>query len=462
MTTLPLATADWNAVCDEAVGYLSGLLQIDTTNPPGRERAAAEYLASILAAKGLEPVVLESAPGRGQVVARLRGSEERPPLLLFSHTDVVPAEPDHWTVPPFSGLVQDGYIWGRGALDMKSIVIMHLMALLLLKRTGQPLARDVIFASTADEERAGWLGMGWLVDHHPELIRAGYGLSEFGGFSYTIAGRRVYLCQTGEKGFCTVRLSVRGRPGHGSIPHTENAITRLAALLARLGPDALPSHPTATVRAFLATLADVLPGAAAGSLATLLNDDQVNLATLRRLLGEADLVSLLNAMLRNTATPTSLAAGTGAAFNVIPSVAGTVLDARLLPGFDRERFLDELRVALAPGEFETEIIYEGAALEFPLDTPLFGAIRRILHRHDPAAALAPMLMAGATDARHVARLGTICYGFAPMRLKPDEQFLRLVHGHDERIAIENLGWGLRVFAELVAEFSRRAPPARRP
>lgn len=448
----PFDTIDWNAVTDEAVGYLSGLLQIDTTNPPGRETAAAEYLASILSAEGLEPVVVESAPGRGQVVARLRGTGEKPPLLLFSHTDVVPAEADHWTVPPFSGLVRDGYVWGRGALDMKGISIMHLMVLLLLRRAGQQPAGDVIFAATADEERAGLMGMGWLVDHHPDLIRAEYGLSEFGGFSFTIAGRRLYLCQTGEKGFCTVRLRARGRPGHGSIPHNDNAVTRLGALVSRLECDAFPSHPTATVRAFIETVADVLPGISTGALALLLSGDQVRLSTLHQLLGESDIAYLLNAMLHNTATPTSFVAGTGGAFNVIPSSAETVLDGRLLPGFDTATFLAELRAAIGSEDIETEIIYEGLPLEFPLDTPLFGAIRRVLRRHDPGAALAPMLLTGATDAKHVARLGTICYGFAPMRLKPDEQFMRLIHGHDERISIECLGWGVRVLTELVGEF----------
>lgn len=443
---------DWDTVRDEAVGHLSSLLQIDTTNPPGQETAAAEYLAAILSSEGFEPVVLESAPGRGQVVARLRGTGEQPPLLLFSHIDVVPAEPERWSVPPFSGLVKDGYVWGRGALDMKGIVIMHLMVLLLLKRAGRPLARDVIFASTADEERAGRLGMSWLVDHHPELIRAEYGLSEFGGFSLSIAGRRVYLCQSGEKGFCTVKLRVGGRPGHGSIPHSENAVTRLGALVARLEPDALPSHVTATVRAFVETIAGILPGGGAGSLVQLLHDDQIKLATLRQFLGESDLTYLLNAMLHNTASPTSLTAGTGTAFNVIPSVAESTLDGRLLPGFDRAGFLAELRSAFGTDDFETEIVYEGPALEFPLDTPLFSAIRRTLRRHDPDAALAPMLLTGATDAKHVSRLGTICYGFAPMQLKPDEQFMRLIHGHDERLAVESLGWGTRVLAELVSEF----------
>ncbi|HYN88719.1 MAG TPA: M20/M25/M40 family metallo-hydrolase [Ardenticatenaceae bacterium] len=444
-----LAGVDWSAARDEAVAYLAALLRIDTTNPPGRERAAADYLAAILAGEGLEPLVLESEPGRAQVVARLHGTGEKPPLLLFSHTDVVPVEPEHWSVPPFGGVVKDGYVWGRGALDMKGIVVMHLLALLLLKRSGLQLARDVIFAATADEERAGIQGMGWLVDHHPELIRAEYGLSEFGGYPVFMAGLRLFVCQTGEKGYCTVRLRVRGQPGHGSIPNDENALTRLAALLADLTPDRLPVHLSATMHAFVDALAQTRPGRDGTLLAAELTSNS-RLAALTRLFGDEP-AERLNAMLRNTATPTSLSAGGGGFYNVIPSSAEAVLDGRFLPGFDGRRFLEELRAVLG-SDVELEILYEGRAVEFPVGTPLYAAIRRVLAHHEPEAPLVPVLMPGATDAKHVARLGTICYGFAPMRPDAGEPFMRLVHGHDERIGIESLGWGVRVLAELVSEF----------
>jgi acetylornithine deacetylase/succinyl-diaminopimelate desuccinylase-like protein len=439
---------------EEAVRYLSELLQIQTTYPPGNELQAAEYLAAILRAEGFEPLVLESTPGRGQVVARLKGDGSQPPLLLFSHTDVVPAEPEKWTHPPFSGAIQDGYIWGRGALDMKSIVIMHLMVMLSLKRTGTPLARDIIFAATADEERAGFEGMGWLVDHHPDLIRAEYALSEFGGFPLNLGGRQVFLCQTGEKGYITLRMRARGRPGHGAIPHDNNAIACLAQCLALLEQAGLPGHVTPTARAFIETVATVLPGVA-GSLQNLLEGSPPSLTELRRLLGSNDLAELLNAMLRNTASPTYLHSDSGAV-NVVPSLAEAILDGRILPGFDRASLLAELHAvlgSLAEG-VEYEPIYEGIPLEFSLDTLLMRTIRTTLRRYLPTAALAPYLLPGSTDAKHVARLGTICYGFAPIQLNPNEHFLRLVHGHDERIAITSLLWGTQLLTEIVTDFCR--------
>ncbi|HHH41942.1 MAG TPA: M20/M25/M40 family metallo-hydrolase, partial [Chloroflexi bacterium] len=219
---------NWQEATEEAVRHLQGLIRINTTNPPGNERVAADYLAELLSAEGYDPVVLESAPGRGNVVARYRGSGEAPPLLLLSHLDVVPVEPEHWDHAPFGGEVADGIVWGRGALDMKSIVVMQLMTMLLLKREEVPLKRDVIFAATADEEMGGRYGAGFLVDEHLDLIRAEHALSEFGGFPIDLGGRRIYLCQVAEKGICWVRMRARGRPGHGSTPHRDNAVVKLA------------------------------------------------------------------------------------------------------------------------------------------------------------------------------------------------------------------------------------------
>src|SRR5579884_77362 len=200
----------------EAVRYLQDLLRIDTTNPPGRETAAARYLAMVLRDEGYDPVVVESSPGRGSVVARYSGTGEKPPLLLYGHTDVVMVEPASWSWPPFSGELSDGCVWGRGALDMKGLVAQQLMVMLLLKRSGVRLRRDVIFAATADEETGGEAGIGYLVDHHPDLIRAEYALSEGGGTTMYVAGRAFYDIRTGEKGTCRFRLRTRGRPGHGS------------------------------------------------------------------------------------------------------------------------------------------------------------------------------------------------------------------------------------------------------
>ena len=233
---------DWPAAAAETIRHLQALLRLDTTNPPGRELIAAEYLAAVLQGEGIEPRVFESTPGRASVIARLRGSGEAPPLLLYSHTDVVPAEPAYWTHPPFAGEIADGYVWGRGAVDMKNTVAQQLMVLLTLKRQGAPLRRDVIFAATADEEVGGrnGFGMSWLVLHHPDLLRAEFALSEVGGYNIEFAGRRVYLIQVAEKGVCWVKVRAHGRPGHAAQPHGDNAVLHLARGLTQLAADGLP------------------------------------------------------------------------------------------------------------------------------------------------------------------------------------------------------------------------------
>src|SRR5574337_716820 len=227
---------NWPSLTDETVRHLQALLRLDTTNPPGNELLAAEYLAGVLTAEGIEPLVLASAPGRGNVVARLKGTGEKPPLLLYSHTDVVPAEPAHWSHPPFAGEIADGYVWGRGAVDMKGTVAQQLLVLLLLKRQKVPLQRDVIFAATADEEIGGVDGFGvsWLVRHHPDLLRAGFGLTEVGGYNREVYGRQVYMIQVAEKGTCWLKVRAKGRPGHASLPSHDNAVAHLARAVDRL------------------------------------------------------------------------------------------------------------------------------------------------------------------------------------------------------------------------------------
>jgi len=446
-----METIHWDAVTEEAVRHLQSLLQIDTTNPPGNERAAAEFLADILTAEGFEVTILESAPGRGNLITRLKGDGSEPPLLLYSHTDVVPVEAERWRYPPFGGEIHDGYIYGRGAVDMKGIVAMQLMTMLLLKRTATPLRRDVIFAATADEEMAGVYGMGWLVDNHPELIRAEYALSEFGGFSVTLGTRRFYLCQTAEKGLCWLRLRAQGRPGHASVPHDRNAVVRLAEAVARLGRAKLPLHVTPTVREFVHGIAEAQEGEGREALLGLL-DPQRSDAVLERVLSDSWLRYNFYAMLHNTATPTGLRAESKT--NVIPSTAEAIVDGRTLPGQTQESFLQEVRAVIGD-EVEVEVTLAARPLEFPTDTPLFRTMRRTLQQHDPDAVVVPMLLTGATDAKHVARLGTVCYGFSPMRLPPGEDFMARVHGHDERLAIETLAFGVRVLFDTVRAFCGR-------
>ena len=250
-------TPNWPEAAAETIRHLKALLRLDTTNPPGNEIIAAEYLAGVLRAEGFEPIVLESAPGRGNMIVRLKGSGEAPPLLLYSHTDVVPAEAVHWTHPPFAAEDADGYVYGRGAADMKDTVAEQLMVMLLLKRSGVPLRRDVIFAATADEEIGGQNGYGvsWLARHHLDLIRAEFGLSEIGGYNLNYAGKQVYLIQVAEKGVCWLKVRATGKPGHGSIPHDDNAVLHLARALNRLAGEGLPYHLTDPAAGFLDAVA---------------------------------------------------------------------------------------------------------------------------------------------------------------------------------------------------------------
>src|SRR5579875_2544952 len=242
----------------EAVRHLQGLLRLDTTNPPGNEIAAARYLAGILADEGYQPVIVESAAGRGNVIARYSGSGEEAPLLLYGHTDVVTAEAGSWSWPPFSGELAEGCVWGRGALDMKSTVAQELMVMLLLKRSGIRLRRDVIFAATADEEAGGQAGMGFLVREHPDLVRAEYGLSEGGGMTTYLAGKAVYDVRTAEKGTCRFHLHASGAPGHGSVPRPSTSVTQIAEAVTKLATTPLPFRPTPTIERFFERLVGLM------------------------------------------------------------------------------------------------------------------------------------------------------------------------------------------------------------
>ena len=442
---------NWENIKEEAVRHLQALLRINTTNPPGNERPAAEYLAEVLQSEGYEPVVLDSAPSRGNVVARFKGSGEIPPLLLLSHLDVVPAEPENWEHDPFSGEVVDGMVWGRGALDMKSIVVMQLMTMLLLKRSDVALKQDVIFAATADEEAGGIYGAGFLVDNHPELIRAEYALSEFGGFPVELGGKRIYLCQVAEKGICWMRLRARGTPGHGSMPHSDNAVVKLARAVEHLGRACLPLHRTEAVVAMVEGMARALGGVKGAALRLLLSPTFGSLA-LSLFIRDLRMRDYFRALLHNTVSPTVLRAG--GKTNVIPSQAEAELDGRILPGQDLKSFKKELLKIIGP-DFELEPLVIAPPLETSYRTPLFEAFRRGLRGYDPDCAVVPMMMSGGTDAKHLARLKIPCYGFSPMRLPREMDFLGMIHGHNERIPIDALAFGVQSLYQVVLDFCKR-------
>jgi acetylornithine deacetylase/succinyl-diaminopimelate desuccinylase-like protein len=432
---------DFDRLQDDAVRLLGELIRFDTSNPPGNETPAADFIAGELESVGYEPVLMESAPGRGNVVVRLEGSKAGRPLLLFGHLDVVPTEPAHWTHPPFEGKVHDGFMWGRGSLDMKHIVASQLAIMLALKRAGVALKRDVIFAATADEEAGGRMGIIWLRDHHPELIAAQYGLTEFGGFSLEVGGKRFYMCQTGEKGFVWLKMHAEGRPGHGSMPHADSAVLKIGEAVTKLGRHSPPLHVCETSRAMVEGMAVVEP-----ALLALLHADKVDFV-LSKLPPEQAL--LFNAILRNTVTVTGLEAGYK--HNVIPGEATANLDCRIVPGQTEHDVIDEVRAVVGEG-FEFEIVGHSPATESPLDTELYESMVKHLRDYDPEGIVVPMLLVGGTDGRHLAPGGLIYYGYSPIRLPAELKFMQLVHGHDERIPVAEYREGAVVLARTVLDF----------
>jgi acetylornithine deacetylase/succinyl-diaminopimelate desuccinylase-like protein len=441
---------NWPLINREVVRLLQDLIRLNTTNLPGNELIAAEHIAAVLKKEGHEPLVLESAPGRGNVIARLKGTGEKPPLLLYGHTDVVPAEPQHWTQPPFSGALADGYVWGRGALDMKGTVAQQLLVFLLLKRHNVPLKRDVIFAATADEEVGGEdsAGVAWLIKHHPDLLQAEFGLTEVGGYSTELGGKTLFPIQVAEKGIVWLKMRAKGRPGHGSIPHADNAVVHLARAVDRLATRGLPFHLVDAANGFLESAATGIGGSLGEALSRLRSPLEAE-AILKSALNGHELQPFFTAMLHNTAAPTGLRAGYKV--NVIPGEAEVTIDGRTLPGFDTEAFLAELQNVVGEG-FEFEVLLAAPPLETSHDTPLFKLIAETLRAHEPGAVVVPYMMSGATDAKYVSRLGVKSYGFAPLKLPKGFPYMELFHAHNERVPIHGLGWGVRVLYDVVKEF----------
>ena len=366
--------------------------------------------------------------------------------MLMVHLDVVPAEMDKWTYPPFGGNIADGFVWGIGTLDTKQLAVQELMTLLILKRDNRSLARDIIFAANADEEAGGHLGAAWMVKEHSDLIRAEYAINEGGGFGLDLLGQRFYTCQTAEKGTARFALRTRGRPGHASEPHPDNAVLKLADAIQKIGAAEFPLHVTATVRVFLERVGAKVGKPYEAELCALLEAKR-HRAAMERLPIDDGLRSMLHAMLHNTVTPTMLNAGTR--INVIPSVAEVRCDARVLPGQSSRDLLRELRAVIG-NDIEVEFLDDTPALESDYRTPLFDEIVRVMAQHEPQAPVLPCLVVGATDAKHVRKLGTKVYGFSPMFTPMSE--LDRVHGHDERISLDNIAFGTRVLYEIVSEF----------
>jgi acetylornithine deacetylase/succinyl-diaminopimelate desuccinylase-like protein len=438
-----------SALSDSAVRHLAELIRIDTTNPPGNETPAAEYLASMLSAAGLAPKLVGADPRRMNVVARVKGSGAKPPLLLAAHTDVVPVERAMWKHEPFGGEIHDGYLWGRGAIDMKQMAVMSALVVMKLKREKVQLDRDVIFAGVADEEAGCEMGSKFLVDHHPDLVRAEYALGEAGAFTVHVGGATIYPIQVAEKGAVWIRMRTHGSAGHGSMPRADNAVIALARAVERLGRGSLPQHRTAVVTRFLAGMADT-QGFPWSQLLRRLYIPSVARYVLKRL-PDRGLVNVLAAALANTAVPTMLAAG--ASVNVIPGVAEVHLDGRILPQQTAADLIAEIR-AVVGEDVDIEVLRSTLPCESSMDTPLWDVLVRTLVRHEPTARPVPSLAPGQTDAQNWSRLGTQCYGFMPTRFPNDgTTFAELFHGHNERIPVEGLRWGVNVLYDAVREFA---------
>lgn len=413
------------------VRYASDLIRLDTTNRgagDGNERPAAEYVAERLAAAGFEPVLLEKARGRTNVVARIAGSDPtRAALLVHGHLDVVPADPAQWRRPPFSGDVHDGEVWGRGAIDMKGTVAMVLAA---VTEATAPPRRDLVLAFTADEEDTAEYGAGWLVAEHPHLFEGcTEAIGESGGYTIHAApGVRVYPIGAGERGTAWMRLTATGRAGHGSRVNADNAVTKLAAAITRIGAHRWPPRLTPVVRAAIAQLSDALGVPWDGSTVDGLEE------TLKAA------APLVVHTVRNSANPTGLAAG--GKVNVVPGTATALVDGRVLPGTleEFERTIDELTGA----DVGWEYIHREVPLAAPIDSPTFAAMRAALEEADPGAQAVPYCMAGGTDAKQFSRLGIVGYGFAPLRLPPGFEYHALYHGVDERVPVDGLEFGTRV------------------
>ncbi|TDK88550.1 M20/M25/M40 family metallo-hydrolase [Mycolicibacterium mucogenicum] len=432
---------------DEVVDLVSSLIRFDTSNTgePETTKGEAEcarWVAAQLEEVGYETEYIETAPGRGNVFTRLPGADpNRGALLIHGHLDVVPAEPADWSVHPFSGAVKDGYVWGRGAVDMKDMCGMMIAVARHLKRAGITPPRDLVFAFVSDEEHGGTYGCQWLVDHRPDLFDGiTEAIGEVGGFSLTVptkegGERRLYLIETAEKGLSWMRLTARGRAGHGSMVHDDNAVTEIAEAVAKLGRHQFPLVLSESVEQFLTAVSEET-GYDLDPTSPDLEGSIAKLGGIARIVG---------ATLRDTANPTMLKAGYKA--NVIPATAEAMVDCRVLPG-RKEAFERELDALLGPNitrTWERDL----PSVETTFDGDLVDAMNAAILAVDPDARTVPYMMSGGTDAKAFVRLGIRCFGFAPLRLPPELDFAALFHGVDERVPVDALQFGAKVLEHFL-------------
>jgi acetylornithine deacetylase/succinyl-diaminopimelate desuccinylase-like protein len=444
-----------NDIESDITTFLSELIRINTTNPPGNEINAAKYIQNYLASDGFQSEIIESQPGRGSIITRLKGTGEKPNLLLLGHLDVVAANPKEWTVPPFEGLVKDGYVYGRGAYDMKGMVAVEVFTLKLLKQNKIPIKGDILLAATADEEAGGEKGAAWLLKNHKDKVWCPYVINEGGGLAIPQNGVNVYPVQTAEKGIIWFRVKAKGSPGHGSMPNcADNAILRLNKVISALDAYKPQTVYVPTLKEYLAEVARINPELKE-KFTELLN----NPADSERIIDEIAkkdkaLAEDIRPRTKTTITPTIVAGGVKE--NIIPSEAEVVFDCRVLPGQSVEETLATIKGLLKDVGFDKlsfELIQIHDGNESTTHTPLYSAITDVLRELEPGCGVTPAMTTGGTDSHFFRETGSIAYGFHPMRPdEPNDLLEKRMHGIDERITIENLVWGTSVLYEAVKRF----------
>jgi acetylornithine deacetylase/succinyl-diaminopimelate desuccinylase-like protein len=444
-----------NQIEEEITRFLSDLIRIDTTNPPGNESKAAQFIADFLGKEGFKSEIVESAPGRGSLITRLKGSGEKPNLLLLSHLDVVAANPKEWSVDPFAGTVKDDYVYGRGAYDMKGMTAVEVLTLLLLKRNKIQLKGDVVLAATADEEKGGEEGAGFLLREHKEKVWCPYVLNEGGGLAIPQEKGNLYPVQTAEKGILWVKIKAKGTPGHGSTPNmADNAITRMNKVITKLGAYQPQTIYVPTLKQFLSEVCKLNP-----DLETYFSRLLTNPAQSEQILDELAkkdrvLAEEIRPRIKTTIAPTIIHGGIKE--NIIPSECDAVFDCRVLPGQSTDEALATIKgllsdIGLDKLSFEIIQIHDGN--ESSTKTPLYSAITNVMKEFEPSCGVTPTLTTGGTDSRFLRETGSICYGFHPMRPdEPNDELEKRMHGIDERITIENLVFGTSILYETVKRF----------
>jgi len=434
---------NWNNLLDEAIHHLQRYLRIDTVNPPGNEIEGVKFFKKIFNAESIPSEIFEPSPGRGNLLATLKGNGKKRPVLLLNHMDVVPVEKERWSVDPFGGVIRDGYLYGRGALDDKSMGIVEMMALLILKREKVPLARDILFFATADEETGGNWGVEWAMENISSLKEAEYALNE-GGYAVLneqgVADR--YEISSGQKVLFQLQLKTKGSLGHGSVPRPDNPNVKLVQALERVTQWETPYNLLPMVKEYFLKMAPKQPA-----------DEKPFFEDIEKSLRDHAFAKRLsshpiyNAMIRDTISLTILQGGSKV--NVIPSESSATLDCRLVPGSSKENFLREIKTRLG-AEVDVEVISESRSLPpSPFDTDLFRAIQKFAAKNDPGCPVVPHLLPGATDSRLLREKGIITYDFCPFRLTEKE--MMIIHGNDERIALENLRFGMKMLLEILEE-----------